>query len=93
MLDTLTPAEFGELMAADIVDPDPQERIAEILKLGFAATTWAKVKPEDFEPKYELAASDQPEAASSNSEEALSPNQAAAFAAMTFGRPPNNQRR
>lgn len=96
MLDTLTPQEFDELMAADIVEPDPLERIAEILKLGFAmeSAMWGgKLKPDIFEPKYELVTSDSSVVAKGNGEEALSPNQGAAFAAMAFGRPPDNQRR
>lgn len=85
MLDTLTPEQFGELEAADAVDPDPLERIAEILKMGFAATCLGKVKPDDFEPSREITFGDKAQPVISE----VSPNQAAAIATCALGRPHN----
>lgn len=100
MLDTLTPAEFDELMAADIVDPDPLERIPEILKLVGAAMCLGDVKPDQFEPprkviRVEGETESEMRELGGNGDEgpALSPNQAAAWAAMCLGRPPDKQKR
>jgi hypothetical protein len=98
MLDTLTPGEFNELMAADIVDPDPLDRIAEILKLIGATQCVGDVKPDDFEPPRKVFRTDretQTEVYDSTEDTTpvLSPNQAAAWAAMSFRRAPDNQRR
>lgn len=55
MLGEVEAAVFDEWVAYRSIEPDPLERIAEILKLGFAGlcTLWSKgrVDPEKFDPK------------------------------------------
>ena len=59
--DTIPPEVFDQWMAFDQVEGDPLARVAEILKLGFAALVncWGgEVRPNDFDP----AAKDHPAA-------------------------------
>lgn len=53
MLDSLTVEEWNEQLAYDSIECDPLERIAAILKLGFAAIcqAWgAELTVDHFEP-------------------------------------------
>lgn len=53
MLDEISPRQFDEWLAYRQLDPDPLDRITEVLKLGFAAVlgAWgASDKPDDFDP-------------------------------------------
>jgi len=53
MLDGLTPEQFDEWLAYREVEPDPLERLIEILKLGFVAVcaSWGMhIRPEDIDP-------------------------------------------
>ncbi|HUT92918.1 MAG TPA: hypothetical protein VMY37_25725 [Thermoguttaceae bacterium] len=100
MLDYFTPEEFDERVAAARLEEEgPQwvERLATILKLGFAAMALGKVDPEHFDPmqpqKLESMlrrpADSRTHAplAEPGPSEAVSPNQAAALFA-TFAGPP-----
>lgn len=50
-LDTIEPWQFDEWMAYHaFIEPDEMERIREILKLGFASQSLAKIKPSDLDP-------------------------------------------
>ena len=54
MLERIEPGEFDWWVAYERLEPDPTERIVEILKLGFAGlcNCWgAKVEPDYFDPK------------------------------------------
>jgi hypothetical protein len=101
MLDGFSREEFDERIAAERIDGTPPEwleRIAAILKLGFASMAWSKVEPDMFDPlrpvrraapfsgsPYQDGASvaaSEPRAAS-----VASPNQAAAMFASVFGTP------
>lgn len=64
MLDTIEPHTFDELIAAEQLDPEPMERVAEVLKLGFAFVanmlrgndgdeSIPAITPADFEPYIE----------------------------------------
>jgi hypothetical protein len=53
MLDAFTPEEFDERYVAETMDASPHdmvERLATILKLGFAAMAMSKVDPDHFDP-------------------------------------------
>ncbi len=98
MLDEFTPAEFDERLAAEHIDGSPPEwveRLAAILKTGFAFMAMAEVDPDAFDP---LRPRHNDTTASSNpfeptgettdkpaSEQAPSPNQLAAMFATTYG--------
>lgn len=92
LLDLFTPEEFDERLAAEEVDGSPPEwieRLAAILKLGFASMGMSKVDPELFDPLRERT---QPIQAgnpfgSQPVGQTVSPNQAAAMFAMAFGPP------
>jgi hypothetical protein len=80
MRDAMTPGEMDRWRAFRQLQPDPLERIAVILKLGFTAicNSWgAKLHPDDFEPAAEKKAKD----------DVMTPNQAAALATSMLGRP------
>jgi hypothetical protein len=97
MLAEMEPAEMDERIAAELVDGDPVERIATILKLGFAALCCpcgGTVNPELFDPPRRLTNSSRPgtsrSVAASDREPILSPAQAAAMMHGTLG-PPNRR--
>lgn len=69
-LDQFTPDEFTELMASERLDPDPMERLCEILKIGFA-TILAGLGAEDITPEAFEPSRSEPAAKKS---ETLSPN-------------------
>lgn len=53
MLDAIEPRQFDEWIAYDRIEPDPDKRLREILKRGFAAlvTGWGgKTEPDNFDP-------------------------------------------
>jgi len=69
MTDAITPEVMDEWLAYESLDPDPLDRIAEILKRGFAflctlqLTDEKTMDPADFEPAYKTARDDSPERA------------------------------
>ena len=50
ILDRFAPEEFDELVALEVLEHDPDERLREIIKAGFAASCLAQVDPDDFDP-------------------------------------------
>ena len=53
MRDSMTPLQFAKWQAFRTMQPDPADRICEILKMGFAAVAnaWgASYEPDHFEP-------------------------------------------
>jgi hypothetical protein len=77
MLADVSPREFDELIAFRRIEPDPDERQRQILKLGFAAVCSAlgrDISPEVFDPWDE-----------SQSAAAVGPAQAAAAVRSRFG--------
>jgi len=110
MLDAFTPEEFDERLASEAVDGTPAdwvERLAVILKLGFASICWSKVDPADFDPldpnkrkRLEEMERSNPYArktrpampANTAAGEAASPDQAAALFASCAG-PANGKKR
>lgn len=75
MLDGLTPDQFAEWRAFRRLEPDPMERIIQILKLGFATLAGGGIDPEQFDLKPSRAP-----------EPAASPTQAAMAFSMFAGR-------
>jgi hypothetical protein len=76
MLDEVSAEQFDEWLAFDRIEPDPLDRIREILKLGFsvlAAGHGARISPAEFDPVKP------PEPA------AVTPNQAAAAIGAAYG--------
>jgi hypothetical protein len=60
MLDEMTPEEFDQWIAYRTIEPDPVERIAEILKRGLVAVTnsWGgKLEPDMLDPKMDASGS------------------------------------
>jgi len=58
MLDAISPETFDEWEAFRRLEPDPLDRLREVLKLGFAAVVnaWGvKVEPIDLDPWHEDA--------------------------------------
>jgi len=83
MLDGLLPGEFDEWLAYREIEPDPQERLFAILRLGFSAVcnAWgAKVKPEHIDPYLEKQTG-------TAAVQEVSPNQGAAMMSMAVGAP------
>ena len=63
MLDGLTPEQFDEWLAYDVVEPDRLARLIEIVKLGFAAlcSSWGlNLGPDDFDPQAKAEAAAAP---------------------------------
>lgn len=86
MLDEIEPREFNEWLAAEIVEPDPVCVLIEVMKLGFTAMCngWGGTfKPSDFDP----TASEEERGGPQDT----SPNQAAAIAATSLGKPHNTR--
>lgn len=78
MLDELTPRQFDEWVAYRTIEPDPIERICEILKRGFsvmASMGGGKMEPDEFDLK-----------TCDDGNEAMSPAQSAAMARQAIGR-------
>jgi hypothetical protein len=76
-LDGLSPREFDEWVAFRRIEPDPDDRLREIVKLGFAALcrAWGmEISPHDLDPWAEDEAA-----------ELVSPNQAAATFRQHYG--------
>lgn len=77
-LDTIEPAQFDEWLAFRQIEPDPDDRLREVLKMGFAmlARSWGneKIEPDDLDPwgRDEKAQS-------------VSPNRAAAIVGAAYG--------
>lgn len=78
MREAMTPNQFNRWIAYRQICPDKMDRLIQVCKLGFAllANSWgAKIDPNDLDPeKHETTPSE------------VSPNQAAAIAAMGLGR-------
>lgn len=94
MLREIDPQEMDERLAAEILDSEWKERLLTILKLGFMAicnVRGADFSPDDFDPLRYRAPSHRRFGHATQSEEAASPNAAAAIAAMSLG-PPTNKR-
>lgn len=80
MLDELEPHQFDEWVAYRTLEPDPVERIVEILKRGFTALvlSWGgELDPDDLDPK---------DFSNDKRNEAMSPAQSAAMARQAISR-------
>lgn len=85
MLDGLLPGEFDEWLAYREIEPDSQDRLFTILRLGFSAVcnAWGgKVEPKHIDPWLEKEAG--PTAVQ---QQEVSPNQAVALVSMVLGAP------
>jgi hypothetical protein len=92
MLAQMEPTEMDERVAVEMMDGgDPYAVMTAVLIRGFTALcrAWgADVLPEDFDPR---PSDKQPSGRQhSSTVENASPNKAAAFMAMTMGRPSTN---
>jgi hypothetical protein len=75
MLDGMTPEQFDEWIAFRRIEPDPEERLREIVKLGFSAlcAAWgSKLELEMLDPW-------------AKEPEAMGPGQAASVMRQAFG--------
>lgn len=50
VFDRFTPEQFDELIALERLEGDPDARLREILKRGFAVISLAQIDPEDLDP-------------------------------------------
>ena len=80
MLDELEPRQFDEWIAYRTIEPDPVDRICEILKLGFSAMVslgGGEMEPDAFDPK---------DFSDDKRNDAMSPAQSAAMAKQAISR-------
>jgi len=90
MLDGIDRSQFDEWVAYREIEPDPIDRLFEILRLGFCtlANAWgAKIEPRHIDPFLKQASELGGKQSPPEQGQEVSPNQAAAMLKMAVGAP------